>query len=333
VSIWIRLGLAFPATEIAAHTPPTWETLADGGNGEASFELAVSARTIHPALSRNSMLEIMCGPHRVWVGRVNDYDRSEGRVVGRGIHADAYHIPALDGSGNVTRNILTALDTASGAPWNWFVGNPGDLTGTATGDSTEPQMVGDLFDEIATQEGKRWGQGPNATPYLAADPTDPTWLATPDAAAFGSTDEATPTYLVGVYFNGSTYPKTVRGQDGATTARAEFRDLTSRGTLTEAEANAILDAELAANATQPGLVNGVVLQREQLTTMGGTPAFLPAVRARTMMRSHGLLADGLVQAPWLDVVIGKTRYTAGSDSIYVEATKTAPRTLGAVLST
>lgn len=330
MSIWIRVGLALPVTEIAAHSAPTWETLADGGNGECSFDLAVSAKTLHPFLARGTMLEILCGPQRVWLGRINDYDRQAGTVVGRGIHTDAYQIPALDSGGNVTRDVLTALNTASGAPWNWFVGNPGSLSGTATGDSTSPQMVGQLFDEFAAQQGKRWGQGPNATPYVEADPTTPTWLAIPEAAAFGSTDESSPTYLVGAFFDGTNTPKTVRAKAGATVARTEFRDLTDRGVLTLAQANAILDAELV--ATGPGWVNGVTLGREQLTTMGGAPAYLPAVRARTMMRAHGLIADGVIQAPWLDVVIGKTRYTAGQDSIYLEPANTAPRVLSDVIA-
>ena len=330
MSIWVRFDLTTPATEIAAHSAPTWETLADGGNGESSLDLALSAKTLHPSLRRGAFMEILCGPQRLWLGRVNDYDRSDGRVIGRGIHTDAYQIPAIDGSGNVTRNILTALNTASGAPWNWFVGNPGSLSGTATGDATAPQMVGQLFDQFAAQEGKRWGQGPNATPYVEADPTTPTWLATPEAAAFGATDESTPTYLMGVFFDGTNNVKTIRSTPGATVARTEFRDLTDRGTLTLSQANAILDAELT--ATGPGWVNGVTLHREQLTTMGGAAAFLPGVRARTMMRAHGLMTDALVQAPWVDVVIGKTRYTAGEDSIYLEPANTAPRNAVAVWS-
>lgn len=321
---WIRFDLTTPATEIAAHSAPTWETLADGGNGSCEFDLALSAKTIHPSLRRGALLEILYGPQRTWLGRVDDYDRTEGRVIGRGIHTDAYQIPALDSGGNVTRDVLTALYTASEAPWNWFVGNPGSLSGAATGDATSPQMVGQLFDEFAAQQGKRWGQGPNGTPYVEADPTSPSWLATPETAAFGSTDESSPTYLMGTYSNGTSKPTTIRSKAGATVARTEFRDLTDRGVLTLAQANAILDAELV--ATGPGWVNGVTLHREQLTTLGGTPAFLPAVRARTMMRAHGLMADGVIQAPWLDVVIGKTRYTAGSEVIYLEPANTAPRT-------
>lgn len=332
MSIWVRLGYFLPATEVAAHSAPSWETLADGGNGECSFDLALSAKTLPPLLERGTPLEIICGGTRVWLGRIGDYDRSEGRVIGRGIHTDAYQIPAIDGAGNVTRNIVTAMNTATLPPWGWRVDNSNGVSGTATGDATAPQMVGQLFDEYAAQFGYRWGQDANATVYIAADPTTPTWLATPDTAAFGMTDESTPNHLIGRYFDGTVNASAIRYLPDVKVGRAEFRDLTDRGTLTTAEANAILDAELAAAATRPGWVNGVTLHRDQLTTVGGTPAFLPSVTARTMIRAHGLMADGLVQAPWLDVVIGKTRYTAGEDSIYVEPANTAPRTLVDVIA-
>lgn len=320
----MRLGGWLPATEIAAHSAPTWETLADGGHGEASFDLALSAKVLPPLLEKGTLVEIMLGGSRLYAGRINDYDRSEGRVIVRGIQTDAYQLPALATVG-ITRDIVTAINTAIAPPYNWIANNRNGVAGVAVGDSTQPQMVGQLFDEYVAQLGFRWYMDTDFTIFMGADPTTPTWMATPESAAFGATDEGTPTVLIGRYFNGTGNVNALRTKAGATVMRTEFRDLTDRGTLTGPQADAILDAELT--VTGPSWVNGITLNREQLTTMGGTPAFLPTVHARSsMLRAHGLMADGLIQAPWLDVVIGKTRYTAGDDSIYLEPAGAVPRT-------
>lgn len=332
MSVWLRLGGGTPVTELAPHSAPTWETLADGGSGECSFDLSLSAKTLPPLLQRGTLLEILCGGSRLWLGRINDYDREEGRVVGRGIHTDAYQIPAIDGAGNVTRDVVTALGTAFAAPWNWFANNYNGVAGVATGDSDSPQMLGQLLDQYAEQLGMRWRQDTNASIFIGVDPTVPTYLATPGAAVFGETDESSANHLIGRYFDGAANATTLRWLPDVVVARAEFRDLTDRETLTLAQANAILDAELAANASRPSWINGVTLHREQLTTPGGTPAFLSGVMAGTMIRAHGLMAEGVLQAPWLDVVIGKTRYTAGEDSIYIEPVNTAPRNLTDVIA-
>lgn len=330
MTIWIRLGGWQPATEIAAHSAPTWETLADGGHGEATFDMALSAKALPPLLNKGTLVEIMCGGGRLHAGRINDYDRAAGRVVVRGIQTDAYLLPALAAVGT-TRDLVTAISTVTAAPYNWIGNNRLGYAGVAQGTSTEPQMLGQLFDEYCAQYGYRWYLDTNYTLFMVPDPTGPTWLATPESAAFGQTDESSPTLLVGRYFNGTDNVNTARFKTGYTEVRTEYRDLTERGTITAAQANAILDAELSVSG--PSWVNGITLHREQLTTMGGTPAFLPMVNARsTMLRAHGLMADGLIQAPWLDVVIGKTRYTAGEDTIYLEPANKVPRTLVDVIA-
>ena len=326
---WVRLNTSLPATEIGAHSAPTWETLADGGNGEASFDLSLSAKNDHHLLRPGTLMQVMVGTYPAWVGRIKDFDRTSGRVIGAGIQADAYKIPALDGGGNATRDFGVALATAVAAPWSWTANNGSGITGSVAGNSTEPQMIGELLDDLAKQEGKRWGQLPNTHLYLRADPTAPSWLATPDAAVFGTTNEDRPTHLVGRYFNGSANVTTVRGSGSP--ARAEFRDLTGEGTLTATQANQRLDNELALSGTKTGWVNGAVLSRDQLTTQGGTPAALESVRAGSMIRALGVGYSSLASTS-PDMVIGKTRYTAGESVIYVEPVNTAPRTFVDVLA-
>lgn len=333
-STWIRLGGTTPATEVAPHTPPTYETWADGGNGEASFTFGRSAKFASHLTAPGTLVEILVGPFRVWLGRIGDFDRLTGEVIGRGIQTDALGIPALDGSGDVTRDYGVALATATAAPWNWVAWNTYTGPSVALGDSDQPQMMAALTGELAEQQGARWGQYPeHGGIYILPDPTTPTWTITPEAAAFGPTSEGQATHLVARYFNGSTNETAVRSDPLATVATAEVIDLTERGTLTLGEVNDMLDAQLAATRAQTGWVNGITLHREQIT-MNGTPACLAEVHARNrMVRAHGLpAAFGAMQATWVDVVLSKTRWTVGSPTIYLEPVKTAPRAFADVLA-
>jgi hypothetical protein len=320
VAYWIRVNGTTAATDIGAHSAPTWETLADGGNGEASFEFSMDVKSDHQYLQPDKRLEIFYGTSRVWLGRIADWDRDAGRVIGRGIHTDAYQIPAIDGSGNTTRDFGIALPVAISN--GWLANNFDLVSGSADGDSTDPMMIGDLLDLIAEQTGKRWGQRPNTGIYLNSDPTEPRWLAMPEASVFGATNEDRPTHLVGRFFDGTNNVTTTRGSGSP--MRAMFVDLTERNTITLAQANAILDANLARMGSRNGWVNGTTLHREQLTTVGGVPAALEAVRAGHMVRALGVGYEGYGSSS-PDVVIGKTRYTAGEDTIYVEPVNTAPR--------
>ncbi|RYB90830.1 hypothetical protein EUA06_11175 [Nocardioides glacieisoli] len=327
VTLWVG---GYPATEIAPHTPPTWETVADGGTAEISWSFALTPRSQHPALRPGSMAVVKVGGMPVARAPMVDPDRTSWDCWAVGDHSDRFL--ALDSSGNVTRNLGVAIDQAIARGWR--VANPvGHGTGyTVPGDSTEPQSIGSLLTEAA--QGQRWGVDPLGNIYVRSDPTTPWWHATPDSAVFGTTDEGTITHVVGVYFDGTNNLKTIRPALGSVVQhRAEEPiDLTDRGVLSLGQANAILDGALEL-AGQIGFTNGMTLTSEQITTLGGSSAFLPSIRAGVMMRAHGLIsARANVQTPVLDFVIGKTRYTAGEDSIYIEPTRTAPRNLADVIA-
>lgn len=324
MSYWIRLD-GFAAAEIAAHTAPTWETLADGGCGEASWQFAASMRLQHQALRKNALVEIMLGPVPVYSGVLTEPDRTTGESHAFGLSSDLRRYLALDGS--TTRDMGAAI--ARAITMGWRGTNPVPIVGTAAGDATgNPVKVGDLLDDYAEQTGQRWGVNGARRLYMRPDPTIPTWLATPDAAAFGVTDESAPTSLIGRYDTGSGYANT--GNIG-TPGLEDAVDLTDRGTLTLAAAEAVL-AGMLVRQGEVSWTNGATLHREQLTTFGGTPAGLAAVRAGQMVRAHGFGYGAFGKAPWLDVVIGKTRYTAGEDVIYIEPTNTAPRNLADIIA-
>lgn len=324
MSIWLRIG-GYPATEIAPHTPPTWETLADGGCGEASWTFSASSRLQHQALVPRAVVQVMAGPVPVYTGLMTEPDRTTGECHALGLSADLFKWVALDGA--TTRNLEAAIGRAVSLGWPGT--NPTPVAGTAAGDATgNPVKVGNLLDDYAGQTGQRWGTDGSGRLYMRPDPTIPAWLATPGAAAFGVTDESAPTSLVGRYDTGAGYAST---NNVGTPGSEEVVDLTDRGALTLVAAEAIL-AGMLVRRGDVSWTNGVTLSGDQISTFGGTPAGLSAVRAGQMVRAHGFGYGVFSQAPWLDVVIGKTRYTAGEDSIYVEPVNTAPRTMAGVLA-
>lgn len=317
MGIWLRID-GYPATEIAAHTPPTWETLADGGCGEASWQFAATARLQHQVLRNNALVQIMLGPVPVYSGVMTEPDRTTGECHAFGLSSALHRYVALDGG--TTRDMGVSI--ARAISLGWPGSNPTPISGTAAGDATgNPVKVGTLLDDYAEETGQRWGTDGFGALYMRADPTIPSWLATPDAAAFGITDESSPTSLVGRYDTGAGYANTANVGTGGL---EDVVDLTGRGVLTSTEAETIL-AGMLVRQGEVSWTNGATLQREQIATFGGTPAGLATVRAGQMIRAHGFSYGVFGKAPWLDVVIGKTRYTAGEDVIYVEPTNKAPR--------
>src|SRR5690606_39207882 len=136
------------------------------------------------------------------------------------------------------------------------------------------------------------------------DPSEPTYVITPEAAAFGVTDEDQATQFVIRYQSGAgTYATTFYPTTAPTDAIHEVLDLTTeeqdRGTLTGAQARQIAAGLMARGKSQTRWTNGVTLDREQII-VGGVPAFLPTVSAGLMARAAGLPADFLTSAPWLD---------------------------------
>jgi hypothetical protein len=72
---------------------------------------------------------------------------------------------------------------------------------------------------------------------------------------------------------------------------------------------------------------------DQLTTIGETPADLASVWGGQMVRIFASpTASPVMQAMWVDTLIGKTRYVGGADRIYLEPVNTAPRNYADVIA-
>lgn len=326
-SFWVKLGGWLPATEIAAHSAPTWETLADGGIGDVSFQFDLSPKVQHPLLMTGVKVEVMHGAQPVATALMSEPDRVEWAIHAQGLSAQLRRVYACDNLGNPTRDLGVALATAISSGWTSAT-NPDAVGGVATGDASGPQTIGDLADEVAAQQGMRWGVDGAGRVFMRADPTVATCIITPEAAAFGATDEGQATQLVARYqiaggtYNTRIYPPAL---DPSTVTWHEMIDLTGRGALTLAEVDAILAGALATGKSQTRWTNGVTLDRDQVTRNGVSLVPSTLTAGVDMARAVGMSTNFTTSAPWLDVVIGKTRHTAGERTVYLEPAGKAPR--------
>ncbi|WP_159083898.1 hypothetical protein [Nocardioides terrigena] len=265
-------------------------------------------------------MEILLAGKPMFVGTLTEPDRTTWECHAQGLAFQKKL--ALDGSGAATRDLSTAI--AEAAARGWPVGNPDGIAGTVAGDSGDPQTLGDLFDQYAEQTGKRWGVDARQILFLTADPTAPMWITTPGAVAFGATNEGMAKAIAARFLEGGVLDTVFRGDP---TGDEEPVDLTKRGNITTAQATSIADQILATRKAGSGWVNGVTLTRDQINTVGGSRAPLADIRGGQMLRVYGLpqLAANSGRM-YLDVVIGKTRYTADEDTIYLEPVNKAPRT-------
>lgn len=325
MSIWLRLN-GYPASEVSPDgvSPVTWENWADGGSGKASWTLALSPRTQHQAVRVGALVEVMCGMMPVWTGMLPYADRTTGEFAAYGLFAASKQYLALDGSGASTRDLGVAIARAQSL--GWPAKNPYGIGGVVLGDTSRPVTLQQLLLDYGKQTGQRVGVDGMGQLFARADPTEPAWIASPGAAAFGSTDEDRARTLVGRYLDSTSgvYTTTYAGL-GLPEADV---DLSDKGPLSLIQAGVILGGMLALGRGS-AWTNGVELSSDQLTTIGGTPAFLPGVREGQLMRSFGFsyASSGLS----LDTVIGTTRYTQGSRTIYVEPVGTSPSTFSDVI--
>lgn len=322
----------YPATEIAPHSPPVYETWADGGCGSLSFNFAMSAKRNHQVLYPGALVEASIGMHPVHSGRLSEPDRSEWSCISYGHAAHARRLSAFDISGNTTRDVGVAATTARTA-WGWRGADPtGVMTGVVAGDDTGPQTLGALFDQRAEEVGKRWGVDARARIYLRGDPTAANlWLA-PDVGALGETDEGAVSHMAGRFQAPGGAYQTAFWPVGTQVFAVETVDLTSRGELSLIQATTILGGMLALRQRRAAWNAGVTVHRSQLH-VNGTHPFLPTLTAgETMVQLVGLpaaFAAGTTQTS----VVGKTRWDAATpDFIYLEPVNTAPRNVVDVLA-
>lgn len=329
-----------------------YSLVADGGSDVASVRLeGLNPNFVPSAFRRGKAFTVSVGTLPVWSGQVSEFDRDEGVLHAVGLSRQASTgggrgYLALDGSGDTTSNPHVALTQAviRGLPWTYS----GELPATPYSAAAATEALNyltQLLDAVATEQGKRWGVDPDGAFYLRADDTTPTWTLTPGVGVMGSADDDFVTHLYGRRVTAMTgtppapsgWETETVGDDAAAAefSRAEAKvDLTGLGLITEVRAQAILAGQLANAGARMGYTNALEATPLQLTTPGGTPAFLPMVQPGQVVRCFGVLDNGggTTFGSTLDFVIDEVRLRAGENSIYIAPVGLASRSLSDVLA-
>lgn len=332
-------------TSIAPWGELEYSWLADGGCEEASWRMPVPRDYRHPSLVRGKDVEVRLGPLNTWRGRLTEPDQDDegwtfhaaGLKDAAGNGGTSRGFMAFDAAINNTSIPNTAIDQAiaRGLPWI----RPASLSGVAFVDAGSVDAivtVSELLDRWSASVSKRWGVNAEAEVYAAADPTVPMWHMTPGSGSYGYAEEeyASDVYLR--YYNTSFVLATAHAQDadaadllGVSEAAIDGRDY---GALTAPKAVSYAQGLLDKGKARLAWTNAVTPSRWQLTTPGGAPACLALVKAQQMVRLHGLRDVQGTPIPYVDFVIGRTRYTAESDTMVLEPVGLAPRNLADVLA-
>jgi hypothetical protein len=326
--------------EIGPASPPTWTTSADGGCGEASWNMTLPATFRHPALRRGKLVQIKFGAANLWTGVLSEPEHADD---GWGFHAtgladQASGYLALTSTGDTTSTPDTAVDQAivRGLPWT----RPTSLSSAPlkdTGDGTDAlNYLNELLDVWADTVSKRWGVNADGELYATADPTAPTWHLVPESATFGLADDEYASDIYLRYYGTDFTLATATASDATAAAlygRREFIvDGTSYGPIAAAKATANAQGLLDKGKARLGWTNSLEPTRYQLTTTGGAPASLALVKAQQMVRLHGLTNEQGQPVAYVDFVIGSTSYDAGENTLSIAPVGLVARSLSDVLA-
>ena len=308
------------ASLIAPHSLPSYETLASGGMGDASWTWQLPEIYGDPATERGALVAIWVAARRVWFGYLDSIEQSSGSVRCTSMWAAGETIPALTATGTATRDVGVALATAANATYQWRVTNRRGVSGVAAGDLSEPLMMTDLLTQRAAQLGRRTGVDAGGDVYMRLDQTTPIWIIDATGLDLGGMDGGRLNQITGRY-------RTPTGVvDRATTSgtptppvRSGLADLTPYGRLSASEAVAILDSLLARMSAQPGWTQPLVLNASRVRTIGGQEANLPAITGGDPVRIYSMAAVRLNprRLPYLDATLESVTQQPATEEVVV----------------
>lgn len=321
----------------------SYKTTWPGGFLTVSWRMSLPVGYVHPALRAGSTVELFENGLSLGSARMAEPNREEWAFVADGMQLALQHCLALDALNEPSTNLTEAINAAAARGWpvGVGVGVPNVELSTLSEDKAQGNSLVQLLNAYCETTGERWTIDSASTISIAADPAegDVDWVLTPGVPAMATADDDYTTLVVVRYVDTVTgtepsgWAPALAGSTTSTTPREKYEDITSLGLLTGAAASANAQAILDVNGARTGFSQGVEVLTYQITTLGGTPAHLPLVRAGQRVRHHGILsADGSLGTPSArEWVIGGTDYEAGSRTITLTPVGLAPRGLARVI--
>lgn len=303
-----------------------FSTLADGGCGEASWQMLLPHNTVGGSvLKRGAIVEILAAATPLYRGVLSEPEPGDGDAwtfTATGLHTQGDAFLAFDAALNASRVPDAAIDAAIGRGLPWA--RPSSLSATAftpTDGTTGLSYLGPLLDDWAKSVTKRWGVDAYGNVYAAPDPTTPSWFMAPGSGRFGLTDDG---YASDIYLRwGDGAGDYATAHAGSPDAAARFgtkelgEDYTDAGAFTSSIAASIAAGELSMGLPRLSWTNTVSPDRWQITDAGGSPAQLWLVRGGQMVRLQGVPDDQGRPVLSTDFVIGEATYDEDADTLTI----------------
>lgn len=327
---WLTLECMYGDIEMSTVWP--------GGSDELSWALGTQPTR---RFRGGELVSGHIGGSCVWSGSLLEPDESQDRMTAQGAWREADGYMALTSGGLATAVPDTAIDQAIARGLKWT--RPISISSAATelDVSSGPARLGALLDAYAENSAKRWSVTPGRIVSAAADPTVPTYQTLPLDGGLGYALDNYASQLFGRYVNSAggalaTTSSTDATADNLHGHREDVVDLTPKGPISTARAQAILAGLLATGRSTPKWTASIDLAYGELLNMGGVPVALETVAAGSVVRIHGgfELAQRLNGAMFIDVLIGQTDLSAGNLTLQPMqvATRTFVDALAAAMS-
>lgn len=342
VTTWA--GVEYWMGDLGSIGTTTWETEWPRGCTVASWELVLPRNaSVVNATRIGADVRIYDGPILIWGGYLSEVEASGDLWTfhAAGYQALAENFLAVDEFNVPTSVLSVAVDRAITDGWNVTATGLPSLPLSDTTETVQFNTVRALLDLAADSTGTRWKVDEAGRLTLAADPTTPRWHLDNAEALRSIADDEYVTAVFARYVSAEL--------DGAPTAwgvspvttpapqnlrREEPLDLTPLGLITGPDATTDATNRLALAGVRKGYTSGVEIPFGDLTNAGGAPTRLGHVKAGEMIRAYNVVdTAGIVQiGATQDIVIGRTVYTDGSDTLGITPLGLVPRQLSTILA-
>lgn len=321
---WLRSRAAYGDVTLSWSWP--------GGCKEVSWRMSTKFGSRLPSLVRGALVEAR------WAGWASgsyklqepDWNGDEVTLTASGLVREGERFNAwADTTPSATTDVAsTAVDTAITLGLQWVRASSVPTSSLATGTTDPVNSVTALLDAHAEKAGQRWGVDAFRNVYFAADPTTPAYYVTPGSGDLGIADDNYASHVIlnhvsatdGAYRR-AVYPGlTTTTTYSAKYGHAEFvRDITDKGPIADATADALAQSVYTQTKQRPGWTNGLALAHGEVRNQGGMPVHPLQVAADGFGKCFRLLGvrDEVTFTPYTDFVAGETSYTEGEDVVNV----------------
>lgn len=317
-----------------------------GGCKEASWQMTTPRLGSRlPTLVRGASVEVLWGGWPIWRGTLQEpvWNGREVSLTAAGLVREGERYMAfLDSTLATTDVASTAVDYAITRGLSWTRHSSVPTTALATGSTDPVNSVSALLTAHGEKAGQKWGVDAFRSVFFAADPITPELHITAGSGDLGIADDNYASHVILNHVTtSSTYRRAIYPPLSPVTAyeakygHSEFvRDITDRGPIADATADALAQAVYEQSKKRPGWTNSLELGYGEVRNSGWMPTHPLRVASQgwgQLARLHGV-PDEIAVTPYTQFVVGETRYVDGSAVVGVSPVGLVSRTQEDVLT-